>query len=77
MGNTIAYDFVLDNNCQHGKRVAMRGKKQKTENREIWRVSMPGDLAEKAKILAKAETRTISNILRHALKQYLEKEPTA
>ncbi len=53
------------------------GKKQKTENREIWRVSMPPDLAEKAKILAKAETRTISNILRHALKQYLEKEPTS
>lgn len=55
----------------------MRGKKQKTENREIWRVSMPGDLAEKAKIIAKAETRTISNILRHALKQYLEKEQTS
>jgi len=77
MGNTIAHDFVLDNNCQHGKRVVMGGKKQKTENRESWRVSIPNELGQRAKLVAQSERRTLSNLLRYALEKYIEKKEPA
>ncbi len=55
----------------------MRAQKQKPANRQSWRVSMPDELAEKARILAKAETRTRSNLLRYALEKYIEKKQTS
>jgi len=57
-----------------GKRVVMGGKKQKTENREIWRVSMPNELGQRAKLVAQSERRTLSSLLRCALEKYIEKK---
>jgi len=58
-----------------GKNVGMRGTKQKIENRESWRVSIPAGLAKKAKLVAKSETRTFSNLLKRALEKYVEERP--